>query len=371
VGFLLDRPKPMDLLHRLWARRVQLLQAIWGYTGPGFNPHSSSPNAKDYLYKKEGLPVIKKTKTGEPSTDEDTLIRLGHPVCSLILAWRKADKLIGTYLANLLRGDTVHTQYNLTGTETGRLSSSDENVANQPAIIKQLMQARPGYVLIEADYEQIELRYAAAESKDPQMVKDLTEGVSIHARLAGAVYGLPPEKSKIPQELYTKAKSGVFEKLYGGGDQTLAQTLGVSVAKARVFAEVFPGWEKHAANVAREARRNGWVATWSGRRRYLWDLHSTLEYLQVKAGREAINTPIQGGVADSVNLGINVVDPWLHELGGRVAHQDHDAIVAEVPEGRVEEAKQALREAMLRAVPDHYKEVLPFEVGFSVGTHWG
>ena len=371
-GFEVDREGLLSLLKDLWRRRAQLREMIAAYAWPDFNPHPSSPQTKKLLFDDLGLRRVKKTKTGGDSVDESVLIALSpqHPVCSLMLGWRVADKTIGTYIRNLIRAGTCHTYYQLA--ETGRLRSGSPeesatsytlNLMNLTKKIKSYLRARAGYTLVIADYDQIELKAAACLSGDAAMLEDIRNGVSLHDRLCQAVYG------RIEPVLRTRAKSANFERLYGGGLATMARTLQVSERQAAVHADLWPGFEGYAQRVGRQAARDGYSESVFGRRRKLFDLWSTSDYLVKKASREAINTPIQGSVADMVNLAITRIHPLAVQLGGRFVHQEHDSIIVEVPEERSEEAKEMVREQMINAAPDIFRQV-PITASVEVSRCW-
>jgi DNA polymerase-1 len=363
-GFEVDHEGLLSLLKDLWVRRAQLLESVRSYGGPEFNP--ASPQQVGYLlFHTLGLRSVHKTKAGADSTDETTLIALSqqHPVCSLLLGWRTADKLIGTYIRSLLESPTAHTYYQLTGTETGRLSSSTRNLTNLPKKIKGYLRAPEGYTFVIADYDQIELKVAACLSGDAAMLEDIRNGVSLHDRLCLAVYG------RIEPILRTRAKSANFERLYGGGIRKMAKVLQVSEGQAAAVGDLWPGFDAYAHRVGAQAARDGYSETAFGRRRKLFDLWSTSDYLQKKAGREAINTPIQGSVADMVNLAITRIHPLAQQLGGWFSHQEHDSILVTVPERAAEEATTMVLDCMTNAAPDIFRQV-PITASVKVSPCW-
>lgn len=368
-GFLVDHAGLKGLLATMWQRRADLQKAIESYAWEGINLGSWQQVGK-LLFDKLGLPPVKKTKTGGRSTDDEVLVALSahHPAVSLLLGWRMCDKMIGTYIKTLLERPTTHTYYQVTGTETGRLSSSMRNLQNLPKKIKHYLYAREGYTFIIADYKQMELRVAAALAHDVGMIEDIKNGVDLHAKLACAVWDHYTMET-IPKELRARAKNANFERLYGGGDKRMAETLDVPLEKAKVFSRLFPGLEQWSDRTSVQAARDGYIDTVFGRRRQLWDLSSTSEYLRAKAGRQAINTPVQGTVADMVHLATVRGTPWFQQLGGDFQHQEHDCIIAEIPLNRVDEGKQAITEAMLSVVPDELSAV-PIEVDVTVSERW-
>ncbi len=381
-GILLD----VDLLGRLaedFDKRMKVLvEKIYAAAGSGFNI-LSPVQLREVLFERLGLPTkgLKKTKTG-PSTDSDSLQALAplHPLPALVLEYRGLAKLKSTYVDSLPRlvdeDGRIHTTLNQTVTATGRLSSSDPNLQNIPvrsedgAKIRRAFIAPPGYELISADYNQIELRVLAHLSGDDALRETFRSGRDIHATTAAEVFGVA--ESEVTPSMRRAAKVINFGIIYGMGPARMSRDLGISRAEATAYIERYfaryPGVRRFYADTLAAARRDGYVSTLLGRRRYLPDLESENGGKRQAAERMATNTPIQGSAADIIKLAM----VRLHELLGKTgldAHmvlQIHDELLLEASTNEAKRVSHMLRDVMEGAV----ELAVPVVVDVGRGASW-
>lgn len=365
------------------AEKVEwLLREIQQSAGETFNVNSSKQLAV-ILFEKLGLPVIKKTKTGY-STDAEVLEKLAgtHPVVDKILEYRLYTKLKSTYLEGMLplihpRTGRIHTRFNQTVTATGRLSSSEPNLQNIPVRtelgrrIRELFVPGNGYdYLLSADYSQIELRILAHISQDDNLLDAFRKSQDIHSRTAAEVFRVPMEQ--VTAEMRSRAKAVNFGIVYGISDYGLSQNIGVSRKEAASYIENYfaryHGVKEFIDRVVAEARRDGYVSTLLGRRRYLPDINSRNFSLRSFAERTAMNTPIQGAAADIVKKAMLDVHAALKAGGlhSRVLLQVHDELVLEVPEREAAMVAKLVKETMEQAV----QLSVPLTVDTKLGTNW-
>ena len=328
------------------------------------------------------LPAYKKTKTGY-STDAETLQKLSaiHPIVEEILDYRQVTKLKSTYADGLVKAadenGRVHSVFNQTGTATGRLSSSEPNLQNIPVrtelgreFRKYFVPQGEDYVLIDADYSQIELRVLAHISEDENMIGAFLSGEDIHTMTASRVFGIAP--SEVTPELRKRAKAVNFGILYGIGEYSLSEDLGISRAQAKRYIESylagFPKISEYLSNVKETARRDGYVTTLFGRKRRIAELSSSNKNLQHFGERVAMNSPIQGTAADIIKLAMVRVDQKLKESGidARLILQVHDELLIEAHKDCAEQAYKMLVDCMENCVD--FK--VPLKVGASVGKTW-
>ena len=341
----------------------------------------SVPQMRTLLFETLELPVIKKTKTG-PSTDESVLSQLaeeGHQVPRLILEYRELDKLDSTYvrkLPTMVNPETgrIHTSFNQTVAATGRLSSSDPNLQNIPIRSPLGREIRKGFVpeeghrFISADYSQIELRVLAHLSGDPVFVNAFQRGGDIHRETAARIFGVTPEA--VTPAMRDRAKTINFGILYGQGPASLSRQLGISRGEAEDFIESyferFAGVRDYLETMKDTAREKGYVETLLGRRRYIPEIRSRNPGVRGFGERLATNSPIQGTAADLIKLAMI----RLHERFGdgpvRMLLQVHDELLFEVPEDRVEEASEVVREEMEGAI----ELSVPLRVDLGSGESW-
>jgi DNA polymerase-1 len=335
------------------------------------------------LFEKLGIPVLRKTPTGQPSTAEDVLEELAdtYPLPRLILDYRGLAKLKSTYTDKLplqIDPDTgrIHTSYHQAVAATGRLSSTDPNLQNIPIRtaegrrIRQAFIAAPGHVLVAADYSQIELRIMAHLSGDADLLKAFAADLDIHQATAAEVFGVP--LANVSADERRSAKAINFGLIYGMSAFGLARQLGIDRGAAARYVDLYfqryPGVKAFMDRTREQAKSQGYVETVFGRRLYLPDIRSRNRQLQQYAERAAINAPMQGTAADIIKKAMILVDARLAEtaLPARLVMQVHDELVLEV------------RASALRAVVSMLQELMPAAGALSVplkvdighGSHW-
>jgi DNA polymerase I len=341
----------------------------------------------DVLYGRLGLKGGRKGKSGHYSTDVNELERLaseGVDCARLVLDWRQLTKLRSTYteaLQSVINPETgrVHTSFSLTGAQTGRLSSNDPNLQNIPIRtelgrkIRDAFVAEPGYVLMSADYSQIELRIAAHMADVPQLKDAFREGADIHNITAEELFGSADRENR------NKAKTVNFAILYGVSPWGLASRMGVPKEEgqaiiARYF-ERFPGIRQYIDDTLQFVRSHGYTKTLFGRKTHFYpNIKSPNPSIRGGAERAAINAPIQGTSADLIKRAMTRMDGALAEAGldgVRMLLQVHDELVFEVPDGREQEAAEVVRRVMATAAEPAIKLDVPLDVEVGWGEHWG
>ena len=270
----------------------------------------------------------------------------------------------------------IHTSYHQAGTATGRLSSSDPNLQNIPIRtaegrrVRQAFIAKPGCVLVAADYSQVELRIMAHLSEDPSLLAAFNAGQDIHRATAAEVFAVEPEA--VTTEQRRSAKAINFGLIYGMSAFGLARQLGINRKQAAEYIELYfaryPGVQNYMNNIRYTAAENGFVETFFGRRLYLPEINSRNGMRRQAAERTAINAPMQGTAADIIKRAMISVDDWLQssELQSRMIMQVHDELVLEVPESELEVVKQGLIERMESAA----ELLVPLVVDVGVGDNW-
>lgn len=380
-GFCIDR-KGIEAYGESLAEAAKILQErIYSYAGEEFNI-SSPKQLGEVLFEKMALPKSRKTKTGY-STDAETLQKLitKHPIIEDILEYRQVTKLKSTY-ADGLSGAAdetgcIHSVLNQTGTATGRLSSSEPNLQNIPVRTELGRQFRrffipknENYVLIDADYSQIELRLLAHISGDKNMIDAFLSGEDIHTMTAAKVFGITPEA--VTSDLRKKAKAVNFGILYGIGEYSLSEDLGISRAQAKEYIDSyfaqFSDIRNYLDKVREDAKRDGYVTTFFGRRRYIPELSSSNKNLQHFGERVAMNSPIQGTAADVIKIAMIRVARELKEKGldARLILQVHDELILEAHKTCAEEARRILIDAMEGAATLS----VPLSVEAAIGKDW-
>jgi DNA polymerase-1 len=344
---------------------------------------NSPKQLRAILFDKLGLPPSKRTKTGY-STGAQVLEALAerHEIARRILQYREVAKLQSTYveaLPKLLDPATgrVHTSLNQTVTATGRLSSSDPNLQNIPVrgdlgqnIRRAFIAGEPGWVLLAADYSQIELRVLAHISRDEGLLAIFHAGEDLHTRTACEIFSVPPQQ--VNHDMRRLAKVVNFGIPYGMTEHGLARDMGVSQAEARDYIERyfrrFPGVRDYMDSIVEEARRTGYVTTILGRRRALPDLGSRARNLREFAERTAINTPIQGSAADIIKLAMLAVHRELGKAGhrARMTLQVHDELLLELPQ----EELGVVAPLVCRCMSQAYPLVVPLTVEMKAGPNW-
>ncbi|WP_018412330.1 DNA polymerase I [Methyloversatilis thermotolerans] len=382
TGVLLDTASLAAQSNELGQKMLELEQRAHEAAKQPFNINSPKQLA-EILFEREKLPVIKKTPSGTPSTDEEVLsqLALDYPLPALILEYRSLAKLKGTYtdkLPRMVRADTgrVHTSFGQAVAVTGRLSSNDPNLQNIPVRtaegrrIRSAFIAPPGHVLVSADYSQIELRIMAHLSQDARLLQAFADGEDIHRATAAEVFGVAPEQVSSEQRRYAKVIN--FGLIYGMSAHGLAKNLDIERSAAqtwidRYFAQ-YPGVARYMDETRALAREQGYVETVFGRRLQLPDIRAQQVGRRQGAERAAINAPMQGTAADLIKLAMIAVDGWLaaEGLDTRLILQVHDELVLEVPEAeldRVRERVPALMEGVAQLA-------VPLKVEAGVGRNW-
>ncbi len=371
-----------DMGRELNKRIDALTQKLYDAAGEEFNLNSSKQLGV-ILFEKMGLPVIKKTKTGY-STDAEVLDTLAedHEFVKDILAYRQLTKLKSTYIDGILklvRPDTkkVHTTFNQTITATGRLSSTEPNLQNIPIkteegkrIRKAFIPSKSEYVLVAADYSQIELRVLAHMSQDPVLMDSFKNNEDIHRRTASEVFGVPMES--VTKDMRRNAKAVNFGIIYGQTEFGLSKELGISRAQAKEYInsyfERYSGVKQWIDNTVQETRLTGVSKTMMGRKRYIKDINSKNFNLRSFAERTAVNSPIQGTAADIIKIAMLRVQEHLElrNMKTKMLLQVHDELIFEVPPNEIAALIVILRECMENAV----ELDVPLKIDVNVGFDW-
>ena len=382
TGVLVDRALLRAQSTELAARMLELQAQAHSAAGGVFNLDSPK-QLQEVLFGKLGLPVIRKTPTGQPSTAEDVLeeLAISYELPRMILEYRGVTKLKSTY-TDKLPGQIdevtgrIHTTYQQGVAATGRLSSSDPNLQNIPIRtpegrrIRQAFLAAPGYRLVAADYSQIELRIMAHLSGDASLLSAFTENRDVHQATAAEVLGVPLAEVSADQRRSAKAVN--FGLIYGMSAFGLARQLGIGRGEAQRYVdryfERYPGVRRYMDETRNQARELGYVETVYGRRLYLPDIRSRNAALRQYAERSAINAPMQGTAADIIKRAMITVDSWLERSGtaARLIMQVHDELVLEVAEEAVETTVGELRQHMVQAA----ELSVPLKVDVGIGLNW-
>ena len=363
AGFFVDRKALYDFGESLNAGIAQLQQSIWNHAGHEFNINSPK-QLGSVLFDELLLPYGKKTKTGW-STNADVLEKLQgkHPIVDEVLEYRMLTKLKSTYADGLLKviseDGRIHTNFQMTVTATGRLSSTEPNLQNIPvrkklgAQIRNMFVAAPGMMLVDADYSQIELRLLAHISGDETMKEAFLSGEDFHTVTASNVFGVPV--SEVTPILRSRAKAVNFGIVYGISAFSLAQDIGVypNEAKAYIdaYLEKYHGVRDYMKQIVEIAKAQGYVSTVYGRRRYLPELKSDNFNMRSFGERVALNMPVQGTAADIIKLAMVNVHRRLKAEGlkARLILQVHDELIVECPGEEAEQVRQILTEEMENA----------------------
>ncbi|MBE6713111.1 MAG: DNA polymerase I [Ruminococcaceae bacterium] len=380
VGFAVSREGIETYGKNLLVITDALQEEIFRLAGEEFLI-SSPKQLGRILFEKLGLPPGKKTKTGY-ATDAETLskLRFHSPIIDLILNWRTAAKLRSTYVEGMLkqiRSDgRIHTVFNGMLTATGRLSSAEPNLQNIPVKtelgreMRRFFIASEGCVLVDADYSQIELRLLAHMSGDETMQQFFLDGRDIHTKTASEIFHVAPEQ--VTPEMRKSAKAVNFGIVYGIGEYSLSQDLGVPMRVAKDYIEkyfaLFPRIKGFLDGTKAQAHEDGFVTTLFGRRRYIPELQSSKKPLVAFGERVAMNAPIQGTAADIIKIAMVRVARRLKEEGlrSRLILQVHDELILECPEEEAELAARLLSEEMEGAV----SYSVPLIAESSLGKTW-
>ena len=377
AGCRVDARALAEFGEMLSRRAAELEQKIYDMAGESFNINSPK-QLGEILFGKLGLPHGKKTKTGW-STNADVLEKLRYeaPIVGAVLEYRQLTKLKSTYADGLLKAldpdGRVRTNFQMTVTATGRLSSTEPNLQNIPtrtdlgSEIRRMFVPAEGCVLVDADYSQIELRLLAHMAGDTGMREAFLSGGDFHAETAAKVFHV--ERAEVTPEMRRSAKAVNFGIVYGISAFSLSQDIGVSVSEAKAYMEAyfatFPGVRKYMDEVVERARENGYVETLLHRRRDLPELKSSNFNLRSFGERVALNMPVQGTAADVMKLAMVAVHKRLkaEKLQARLVLQVHDELIVECPDSEAETVAKLLEEEM--------EHVVSLSVPLTAEAHWG
>lgn len=389
-GILLDTLYLKKLSKRYHADLDLLAKSIYKSAGADFNIKSPK-QLGEVLFDKLGIGVGKgkKTATGQRSTREDELRKYekDEPIISDILEYRELQKLLSTYIDNLPnmvdKEGRLHAHFSQTGTTTGRMSSQAPNIQNIPirssrgSAIRKAIIAPEGFMLLSADYSQIELRVAAFLSGDKKLIESFKQGRDIHTAVASEVFGVSPED--VDKDMRRKAKIINFGILYGMGANALAIATNTKRNEAKEYLEAyfkkFEGIAKYVENIKNQVKQEGCTKTWFGRIRYFDGIQSSLPHIRAQAERMALNAPIQGTSADIIKIAMKSMDTLIqeHNLEGDVflIAQVHDELMYEVKENKVAEVGELLRTTMEGVMSLENTKGVPLKVDVEVGKNWG
>ena len=396
-GVAIDSELLLDMSRELGAQLSGIESAMYETVGHEFNINSSQ-QLGGVLFDELRLPRTKKTKTGY-STDASSLEALkthldmgesdgvdpkSREVLESVLEYRQLSKIKSTYvdaLPSLVNPATgrIHASYNQTGSATGRVSSNDPNVQNIPVRTELgrrvrkafVAQNAPEWVLLGADYSQIELRILAHLSRDPGLLNAFTEGEDIHEATASSVYGVP--SGEVDAEMRRVAKVMNFGVIYGLSPFGISQQTGFSAEEGKAFIDTYfakyPGIKEYIDSTKTKVRKDGYVETRMGRRRYIPEAASRNFHVRGAGERMAINMPIQGTAADIVKLAMIRIQKRIDDLALRTMMivQVHDELIFEVPRGELER----MRDIVMELMPSAMKLAVPLEVELKTGANWG
>lgn len=381
TGIYTDVNDLKKMQNELQEKLDNLVSEIYEAAGESFNINSPK-QLGIVLFETLKLPIIKKTKTGY-STAVDVLEQLQgkHPIIDYILEYRQLSKLQSTYVEGLQKvisdDQRIHTRFNQTLAQTGRLSSIDPNLQNIPIRLEEGRKIRKAfkptsddYVILSADYSQIELRVLAHMTQDESLKEAFIHGDDIHAATAMKVFGV--EKDQVNDLMRRQAKAVNFGIVYGISDYGLSQNLGITRKKAKAFIDdylaSFPGVKQYMTDIVKDAKANGYVETLLHRRRYIPDITSRNFNLRSFAERTAMNTPIQGSAADIIKLAMVQFDKNVRETNyhAKLLLQVHDELIFEVPKSEVQDFSEFVEEIMDNALT----LAVPLLVDSSYGATW-
>jgi DNA polymerase-1 len=380
VGFAVDADGIRHFGETLDEKIAECQQQVFDAVGYEFNLNSPK-QLGEALFDKLGLEHGKKTKTGW-STNADVLEKLRYesPVVDLVLSYRTLAKLKSTYCDGLLKvvapDGRIHSSFNQTETRTGRISSTEPNLQNIPVRtelgreMRRFFVARPGWVLVDADYSQIELRVLAHVANDKNMIQAFRDRADIHRRTASEVFRIP--ESMVTPLMRSRAKAVNFGIVYGIGAFSLSQDIHVSMREAKQYIDDylanFSGVDAYMKRVVEDAKQKGYVETMFGRRRYLPELSSSNRNLRAFGERVARNMPIQGTAADIIKIAMIRVERRLalEKMKTRLILQVHDELIVESPADEALKAAAVLTEEMQNAV----QLSVPLTADAKIGDTW-
>ena len=381
-GVLIDAAQLEAMSHELGQKMLDLEARAHKEAGQPFNL-SSPKQIAEIFFEKKGMPVIKKTPSGAPSTDEDVLekLALDHPLAKMLLDYREISKLKSTYTDKLpkmvnSRTGRVHTNYGQAIAVTGRLASNDPNLQNIPVRtpegrrIREAFVAPKGHAIVSADYSQVELRIMAHISGDENLLRAFAAEEDIHRATAAEVFGRSLKEVTPEERRYAKVIN--FGLIYGMSAFGLAQQLGLERATAQAYIASYftryPGVAKYMEETRKTARDRGYVETVFGRRLWLPEVKSSNPARRAGAERAAINAPMQGTAADLIKLAMIAVRSWLdrERLSTKLIMQVHDELVLEAPEDELARVKARIPELMSGVA----KLKVPLVVDVGSGQNW-
>ncbi|MCM3611455.1 DNA polymerase I [Planococcus sp. MERTA32b] len=381
LGVKVDRAQLSDMGEELAAKLKTIESEIYSLAGQEFNINSPKQLGV-ILFEKLGLPALKKTKTGY-STAADVLEKLEgqHEIITHILLYRQLGKLLSTYIEGLLKeihdDGKIHTRFQQALTTTGRLSSTNPNLQNIPVrleegrkIRKAFVPSEPDWVMVAADYSQIELRVLAHMSQDERLVQAFKDDQDIHTATAADVFHVPLEE--VTGDMRRAAKAVNFGIVYGISDYGLSQSLNIPRKEAAEFIDrylkSFPGVQQYMTNIVSSAKKDGFVTTLMNRRRYLPDITSSNFNLRSFAERTAMNTPIQGSAADIIKKAMIDMDEALEREGlkANMLLQVHDELIFEAPKDELDKLMKLVPKVMESAMDLD----VPLKVDIAHGDTW-
>ncbi len=381
-GVTVDKTRLVEFGNQLTENIQKLTEQIYELAGHAFNINSPKQLGV-VLFEELALPVKKKTKSGY-STNAEVLEKLKpeHPIVEKILEYRKLSKLNSTYVDGLLaviceKTGKIHSSFNQTVTVTGRISSTEPNLQNIPVrtqlgreMRKMFVASSPDFVLVDADYSQIELRVLAHLSGDENMIEAFASGFDIHAATAAKIFGV--DKETVTGEMRSAAKAINFGLVYGMGEFSLSQDLHISVKEAKAYIEdylgTYPKVRDFMKNAVESAKKSGYSQTLFGRKREIYELSSSNYQTRAFGERAAMNTPVQGTAADIIKLAMIRVYNRLKEEGlqSKLILQVHDELIIEAKKDETERVCTLLREEMEQAA----KLLVPLKVDLKTGNSW-
>ena len=381
-GVLIDAALLADQSRELGQKMFELEERAYREAGQPFNLNSPK-QIGEIFFEQLKLPVVKKTPSGAPSTDEEVLekLALDYPLPKTLLEYRALAKLKSTYTDKLPRmvnpaTGRVHTNYSQATAVTGRLASTDPNLQNIPVRtaegrrIREAFVAPPGHAIVSADYSQVELRIMAHISGDASLLRAFAEGHDVHRATAAEIFARSPHEVTPEERRYAKVIN--FGLIYGMSAFGLAQQLGLERATAQAYIDSYfaryPGVAHYMAATREQAREKGYVETVFGRRLWLPDVKSSNQARRGGAERAAINAPMQGTAADLIKLAMIAVQDWidLDRLSTKLVMQVHDELVLEVPDAEIERVKAELPKLMAGVAELR----VPLVVDVGVGPNW-
>lgn len=381
-GALIDVASLYNQQLQIKAEMASVQAQAFEIAGDEFNLESPK-QIQQILFSEEGLGLEPKKKTpkGQPSTNEEALKLLDHPLVDLIMSYRTLTKLNSTYLEALPkqinnRTGRLHTSYHQAVTATGRLSSSNPNLQNIPirseqgARIRSAFVASEGNVIVAADYSQIELRIMAHISKDKNLLEAFANNVDVHSSTASQMFGTP--LAEVSKDQRRNAKAINFGLIYGMSAFGLAKQIDVSRTEAKTYIDAYfdnyPGVLQYMDSTKEKAKEMGFVETIEGRRLYLPQINAKNKMLQQRALRTAINAPMQGSSADIIKIAMLDIQTWIDEAnnGVKMLMQVHDELVFEMPADKAQDYAEVIRSMMENAV----ELDIPLVVDVGIADNW-